>query len=135
MIATRRPVAALPRIVGYLGTVESSVCPHCGARGKIVHRLVTADGRGLGAMSGCINLFPMSPVAAEHKRIHEKRERASRTTSSGRPAGPALNRWDTANLDAIESFLRGEIGEGACENAIWRNNLAAKMWRQGRYGR
>jgi hypothetical protein len=135
MLATRRPFASLPRIVGYLGTVEASVCPHCGARGKIVHRLVTADGRELGAMSGCINLFPMSPVAAEHKRLHTKREKASRTTASGRSAGPALNRWDTANLDAIESFLRGETTEGACENAIWRNNHEAKQWRERRFGR
>lgn len=118
----------LPRIVRFFGTVENDNCPHCGATGKYVHRFATDDGRHLGAMSGCVRLFPVSPVAQEHMRIAKKATDAAKF-------GRQLNRWDLAALEAIESFYAGTMSESDAIRRVQQEKSAASAWRQARYRR
>lgn len=73
-------VAALPKIVRFLGIDDhgpggSASCPHCGATGRYVIRFQVEDGRQLGAMRGCIKLFPLTELARHHEYFVAKRSR------------------------------------------------------------
>src|ERR1041384_229731 len=99
-------VATLPRIIRFVERTDSgefgaAQCPHCGADGRYVYWFVTEDGERRGAMAGCIRLFPVSKIAKEHHAIMERR--ADRESK-----GWKLASWDTAKLEAIEAFYRGE---------------------------
>jgi len=102
-------VADLPRIVRFLRTHDSpgSTCPHCGAEGRYTLTFQVEDGRTLGAMRGCVQLFPVSRVATEELRLREKLERLQKNY------GPNahLNRRDTEAMDAIEAFFAGNRDE------------------------
>lgn len=125
---------SLPRIVRFHGTSHSgpgeAVCPHCGARGSVVHSFEVEDGRLMGAMSGCVKLFPVSPIAREHMRIQKKlddqRKRGLRV---------GLNRWDGAALKAIEDFYAGTLTEQDAVRRIESERKSAAAWRRGRFGR
>jgi len=121
-------VASLPRIVRFLETVECDACPHCGANGRWVHRFVVEDGRTLGAMSGCIKLFPISPIASEAMRLDKKaREYAA--------LGWKLNRFDTEALDLIESAANGLADVRSIEKRLRDIRKAAASWRRSRFRR
>jgi hypothetical protein len=97
---------SLPRIVRFVGTDDcpDSACPHCGCRGRFIHRFVVEDGRTLAAMSGCVKLFPSSRIAHEEARLRKKAaDRAKK--------GWKLNRGDLEALEAIEQFYAGTIDE------------------------
>ena len=100
---------SLPRIVRFLDTLDApdSRCPHCGATGRFILRFVVDGGQTLGAMRGCVKLFPVSPVATEELRLRQKL--ASYRRRFGVSA--TLNQRDTAALDAIESFYAGTRDE------------------------
>lgn len=99
-------VQSLPRIIRFLDTTDApdSCCPHCGATGRYIHRFVVEDGRHLAAMSGCVKLFPVSPVALEEARLRKK---AADYAKRGRK----LNRADSDALDAIDGFYAGTVEE------------------------
>lgn len=122
----------LPRIVRFDGVTEGSefgdmTCPHCGALGRVVHHFLCEDGKRRGAMAGCIQLFPVSEIAREHKKITEK----IRKLKPGR--NPA--RWDSKKLDAIERYYQGKLTEGQClawiedENRKRDDWMRSKGWR------
>lgn len=106
-------VAALPRIVRFVGKDDApgARCPHCGAEGRYVFRFQVADGRFLGAMRGCVQLFPVAPIAREEERLRDKAKRYEEQ-------GWKLNRADSAALDAIEAFYQGVGTEGAAMNLV-----------------
>ena len=89
-------IASLPRIVRFLGTDDSpgSCCPHCGAEGRYTLRFQVEDGRTMGAMRGCVQLFPVSRVATEELRLREKL--AALVKRFGQ--GATLNRRDAEAL-------------------------------------
>jgi len=89
---------------------------------------VVEDGRTLGAMSGCVKLFPVSEIALEEKRIRDKLTKYTKK-------GWALNRDDSSALAAIEQFYAGTLDEGSaireCQRARKSNRLRAEArWRR-----
>ena len=72
MNAVSQPV--FPRIVRFFETKDSpgASCPHCGAEGRYILTFQVEDGRRMGAMRGCVKLFPVSRVATEELRLREK---------------------------------------------------------------
>jgi hypothetical protein len=122
-------VAALPRIVRFLGVdyAPGCSCPHCGATGAYVHRFLVEDGRTLGAMSGCVKLFPVSRVALEEARLQRKlldyRKRYG--------AQARLGRNDQRMLEAIEAFYAGARDERVVLSEIAALKRASQNARQG----
>lgn len=123
-------VQALPKIVRFSGIVDSpgASCPHCGATGRFIHRFTTEDGRDLGAMSGCVKLFPCSPIAWVEAEIQKK---AVKLAEDGRK----LNRWDDAILTACAAFFLGVADEATTLREIRLQKSAASAWRSRRFGR
>lgn len=121
-----KPVGPLPKIVTFLGISDAgeygaATCPHCGADGRYVHEFITEDGATRGAMSGCIKLFPVSPVAAEHRALIERdrdREKNGRRISS----------WDEVKQGAIEAFYRGDLSEADALSVIQTENQRRSDW-------
>lgn len=101
-----KQIARLPRIVRFFESTrsEGASCPHCGAAGAVVHHFQVEDGRRLGAMSGCVQLFPVSPVAREDLRLRKKADDYARRDWK-------LPSWDEEQRVAIERFYAGEIDE------------------------
>lgn len=69
---------SLPRIVKFLGTDDCGAgasCPHCEASGRYVIRFQVEDGRTLGAMRGCVKLFPVTELARQHQHFIDKQTR------------------------------------------------------------
>lgn len=97
-----REGVSLPKIVRFLETLDcpGASCPHCGATGRFILRFMVADGRQLGAMRGCVQLFPVSPIAREEKRLADKAKKYYEQ-------GWKLNQADTRAVEAIESFYAG----------------------------
>src|SRR5215468_8520593 len=122
-------LATLPKLVQFLYTYDggpcddgaTATCPHCGADGRYVHWFKTEDGETRGAMSGCIKLYPVSPVAREDMRLREKaREYATK--------GWKLPSWDLKMIEAIESFYAGELSESQAIKDITRQKQAAAQY-------
>lgn len=100
-------VAALPKIVKFLGTDDhgpggSTSCPHCGATGRYVIRFQVEDGRQLGAMRGCIKLFPVTDLAREHEYFVAKKTRYAKQQPPWN-----LNARDAEALRWIEDAIEG----------------------------
>ncbi len=108
----------------------STTCPHCGAHGRYVHHFIVEDGSHLAAMSGCVKLFPASPVAVEHQKLEDKLRKLQ--ADYGKDAH--LNTWDTRKMEAIEGFYGGEITEEDALRTIKMQTAAAAAWRQKKYG-
>lgn len=94
-------VASLPRITRFLGVndCEGSSYPHCGATGRYIIRFQVEDGRQLGAMRGCVKLFPVTELARQHEYFMTKQARYAKQ-------GWRLSQRDTEAfqwiIDAIE---------------------------------
>lgn len=71
-------------------------------------------------MRGCVKLFPVAPIANEEMRLREKLNKYIKLY--GETA--KLNVHDTAALDAIEAYYRGETWE---EFAMGRVKHAKQM--------
>lgn len=125
--------ASLPTIVRFHGMSRTGPgednCPHCGAVGSVVHYFECVDGTRRGAMSGCIKLFPVSPVAREDMRLQKK------AADYARGNGYALNRWDHAIREAIDAFYAGTATEDYVMRVIQCERSKATNWRRARYGR
>lgn len=105
--AVERP--PLPRIVRFLGTDDhgpggSTSCPHCGATGRYVIRFQVEDGRELGAMRGCVKLFPVTELARHHEYFMAKQARYA----AQRPPWE-LNACDAEALRGIEDAIAGKV--------------------------
>lgn len=130
MAATK---ADLPKLVQYLYTHDggpcddgpTATCPHCGADGRYVHWFKTADGDMRGAMSGCIKLYPVSPVAREDMRLREKEADYAKS-------GWQLPSWDKKMQQAIEAFYAGTLSEAQAVKDITRQKAAAAQYRRQR---
>jgi hypothetical protein len=128
-------IASLPRIVRFLGTSDAggpdAVCPHCGATGRYVHSFECEDGSTRGAMSGCIQLFPVHPIASAALRLSDRerdlRERFGRTAK--------LNSWDQQIREAIDAFYAGTMDERAAMYQIQCAEQAKRNYRRSRWGR
>ena len=117
----------LPRIVRFFEIVEGGACPHCGCAGRWIHRFACDDGTERGAMSGCIKLFRVAPIAREHMRIADKEKRYKQSGFSG------LNRWDTESMVAIEAYYAGQTTESDAMRIVERNKSAAAAWRKRKF--
>lgn len=123
----------LPRIIRFddrtdSGEFGATSCPHCGADGRYVFHFICEDGVRRGAMAGCIQRFPVSPVAAAHKKLIEK-------AAEREKKGWSLASWDVKALNAIESFYAGESTEGDALRAIEDAQRASREYQQRKYGR
>lgn len=113
-LATER--APLPRIVKFLGIDDhgpggSTSCPHCGATGRYVIRFQVEDGRQLGAMRGCIKLFPVTELARQHEYLVAKKARYA----AQRPPWQLSER----DRDALQRIEDAIDGRGDTQQAIW----------------
>ena len=135
----RAPLASYPRIIAFTGTHDggpcddgpTAVCPHCGADGRYVHFFRCDDGREYGAMSGCLELFPVSPVARIQKRLMDK-ERALRARY-----GPDahLNSWQAKMAESIRVYQGGGMDEQTCLSQIAWQQQRMNDYRRQRRGR
>ena len=127
---THKPVKDYPKIVEYITMIDggpcddgpTSVCPHCGSDGRYVHYFKCEDGGEYGAMSGCIKLFPVSPVVSEHMKIADKAREL-------KAKGWKLNSWQTAILEAIQAFYAGTVDEAETMKVITRQKNAMAQYR------
>jgi hypothetical protein len=127
-MAARMPVVtSLPRIMRYLDSVssEGSQCPHCGADGRTIHRFVCEDGTTRGAMSGCVKLYPISPLAREAMTLDRKIKGYVKR-------GLNLASWDQDKATALGEFYAGFITEAQALAAIRGANTRASIYRTRR---
>lgn len=118
--------ATLPRITAFDGVTDSGEygnarCPHCGAEGRYVYHFYCEDGTRRGAMAGCIKLYPVSPVAEEHKRIIDRQAKREKT-------GGELASWDQTKLEAINHLIDGETTEDEAMQTIQAENAKRQAW-------
>lgn len=114
----------LPRIVRFFETAdcEGASCPHCGATGRYIHRFQVEDGRHLGAMSGCVQLFPVSPVAHEDLKLRKKETDHAKK-------GWKMASWDIDRREAIDAFYAGALDEQSAMSRLRAAAGRAKTWR------
>lgn len=124
----------LPKITRFLGTTDhgpcegepSAICPHCGSGGRYIHAFECEDGTTRGAMSGCVQLFPVSPIAKEDMRLNERltdlKKRFGSTAS--------LNSWDSRIRTTIDAFYAGQLTEMQAMQRIQIENRAKQAYRQ-----
>lgn len=122
----------LPQIVRFIAVTDAGEfgatnCAHCGAKGRYEHVFMCADGTRRSAMAGCIQRFPVSPVALEEKRIRERQ--ADRAKSGGKLAS-----WDETKLAKIEAFYDGTLTEGQALAWIADENAKRDSWLRRRNG-
>ncbi len=100
----RTDVTSLPRITRFLGIddCEGASCPHCGATGRYIIRFQVEDGRHLGAMRGCIKLFPVTELAREHEYFVTKKARYAKQQPRWN-----LSARDTEALQWLENAIEG----------------------------
>ena len=128
---------ALPAIVAVLGvddygpcegSLGSASCPHCGAQGRYVVRFMCEDGSRRGAMRGCIQLFPRSPIARLTQAAYEH-------AGDARRSGTRLATWWADIIAAVGAFEKDRDLE-ALRFAVLRADgsrrtwLACKGWRR-----
>ena len=122
--------ARLPRIVRFVETTrhDGASCPHCGAIGAVIHTFYTEDNVRRGAMSGCVKLFPVSPIAAEDLRIRKKQDDYARR-------GWKLPSWDQEAQARIQDFYDGKLTEAAALAMVKAQKSAAASYRRRKFGR
>ncbi len=120
----------LPRITRFLGVDDcaGASCPHCGATGRYIIRFQVEDGRQLGAMRGCIKLFPVTELARQHQYFVDKQARYARQRPSWE-----LNARDREALrwimDAIEGRVDARQAIAIATSARSAAAMAARRWR------
>lgn len=128
-MSTATPLAGLPKITRYVGMMRGEsmqeTCPHCGARGTVIHHFECEDGTTRGAMSGCVQMFPWSIIAREHKRICEKQADYAKR-------GWDLPRFDQRSLAVIEDHYAGGRDLASAERELQAIKREAAEWRQRR---
>jgi hypothetical protein len=125
-------VQALPTIIQYLGMTRGESmqehCPHCDARGTVIHSFECDDGSRRGAMSGCIQLFPMSYLCKKHMALTEKADDYAKRDWK-------LNKSEAAMLDMILNYYAGDVSEEEAESFVRTKSQALAQWRQQKYRR
>ena len=120
-----------PTIIEFTGMYDggpcedgaTATCPHCGADGRYIHFFKTADGHEAGAMSGCLKLFPVSPVAKIQKKLQDKEHQLR--VAYGKDAH--LNSWQQKMQDSIRIFQAGGMDEATCLSQIaWQEQKMAE---------
>ena len=119
----------LPKILYIIGKDDAGEdgaarCPHCGAEGRYTYVFMTEKGT-MGAMAGCIKLFPMHRFARDGQRIYDKLQ-------SYRKTGWKLPSWDIAILETIEAFAKGEISESEAGYRIGDQKQRAINYRKNK---
>ena len=104
---------------------NSAQCPHCGAEGRYIYWGVTESGALIGAMAGCLQLYPHSPFVKVYQRIADKERDHARK-------GWKLASWDIAVKDAIERAAKGEITVEQAWTAVTEANEAKAAWMRKR---
>ena len=107
----------------------STVCPHCGSPGRYVHHFIVEGGEHRAAMSGCVKLFPVHPIALRHQKLEDKQRKL--TQQYGPDAH--LNSWDAKIMEAIEGFYAGTLTEQDAYRVIDNQTAAATQWRERKY--
>lgn len=124
----------LPAIVAVLKIVDhgpcddghaSAHCPHCGAGGRYIHYAILEDGTKIGAMRGCIQLFPQNHkyakwsklVTEAYKREQEAKEKKSK-----------LAGWWDGMIGASEALWDGKIDVQRWAQAIAIEESARQSW-------
>lgn len=132
--------STLPRIVEFLGIADhgpcddgepSAYCPHCGSGGRYIHQFRCEDGTTRGAMSGCVQLFPISPIAKLQAELCERE--ADLQKRFGKDA--KLNSWDQKAREAITAFYAGTLTEAQALQAVQFQMRAKASFRQQKYGK
>lgn len=122
----------LPRIIQFEGVSDSgeygnATCPHCGADGRYVWSFITEDGVRRGAMAGCIQKFPVSKLAEEHRKIIDRsKDRAKK--------GQKLASWDIAKLGAIEAVADGTMTVDQALAVVASENYKRSRWMDSKKG-
>jgi hypothetical protein len=116
----------LPTIVRFEGVTDAgeygaATCPHCGADGRYVYTFTCDDGRRHGAMSGCVQLYPVSKLAEEHRRILDRQK--DRAKRDGKLAG-----WDVAKLEAIDAAAAGTMTVADALAVVATENARRDAW-------
>lgn len=131
--------ADLPRIIRFDGMHDggpcddgpTATCPHCGADGRYVFWFDCEDGTHRGAMSGCIKLFPVSPVAEVDRKLieklHDLQKRYGKETT--------LNSWQRKIREAIDAFYAGDADEAQTLRTIQQQNAAMQAYRANKHGK
>lgn len=130
--------STLPKIVRFLGITDygpcdggepTAVCPHCGSGGRYVHAFECADGTRRGAMSGCVQLFPISLIATEDQKLTERELDLKKRF--GKDA--QLNSWDKNIQAIIHRFYAGALTEPEALRLITNENRAKQVYRRNRF--
>lgn len=96
-----------------------------------MHSFQCDDGSTRGAMSGCIQLFPIHPIAqadmalkGREKELHQR-------------FGPSasLNSWDKQAREAIDSFYAGTMDERTALYRVQCAEQSKRNYRRARFGR
>ena len=111
------------------GEYGAAECPHCGAKGRYVYEFICDDGSNRGAMRICFSRWPQHYFVREQLRIEEK---SSRFEAQG---WGRLSEWDTAPLEAIQKFARGEITEAEAEKIVDAASQKRAAYAKSKYGR
>ena len=131
---TSTQIEQLPRIIQFLSRTDSGEfggdnCAHCGAKGRYQFHFICEDGKRHAAMAGCIQLYPISPIAKIHSGLMAKQaELSHQKWPNGEQKN--LNSWDAAKLEAIEAFYRGEAEEDATIQACRNQDYKRDAWMQ-----
>lgn len=130
----------LPRITRFLGTTDSgpceggeptAICPHCGSGGRYIHYFECEDGTTRGAMSGCVQLFPIHPIAADDMALREReRDLQQRFGKAAK-----LNSWDQKIREFIDAFYAGTMDERTARACITSQLMAKRAYRSTRRNR
>lgn len=123
--------ATLPKIIAITartdaGEYGAATCPHCGADGRYVVSFVCEDGSKRGAMSGCIKLFPISPLAKIHADLLVK------AAANERKGWKRFSSFDQPKMDAIEAVMAGTMTEDQAIFICKNQSAKAYTWMQNK---
>jgi hypothetical protein len=122
--------ASLPLIVRFLGTDDcgaGATCPHCGATGRYVIRFQVEDGRQLGAMHGCVKLFPVTELARQHEHFKTKEARYRAQSPPWK-----LSARDAETMQMLEEAIEGRVEARQAVTIALAARAAAKRSAQHR---
>ena len=117
-----KAITTYPRIVQIIGTNDAGEdgnarCPHCGAEGRYTIWFKVEDGVTLGAMRGCIKLFPRSAYINLYMAAMEKTRKSQ---------------WDRDIMEGVEKWGRGEITREQLERGLADIKAEKRAWMKKR---
>jgi hypothetical protein len=122
-------VSSLPEVALVTEIVDAgpggATCPHCGSLGRWVICFVDVYGKEGGAMKGCWKLFPKSAFVAKCEKLLSKEAKA-------RDGIEKLNKWDIAQLDALQDLKKEIITLNQAIGIIRSADLDKKNWMKKR---